>query len=455
MTESKIETQSADNKPVTANKPASAAKPSSSSTAVKTRRRPILAIAFVVLVLIAAALAAAVWYQQKAFKQAHMALLEQVQSSAAAARQAASTAQQALELAQSQSARVDTLKSSQSDSQAQVDSLEQAFQMLTDKGSDLVLINDVDHLVQIANQQLALSGNAGNAIVALETAQAQLARANRPSLAALQQAINGDVDRLRAVSTIDVAQLSARLDELAALVGSAPLLIPDDAAPNVDTSERDSALAARQSAVATPADPKATWWHRSLDASRQWAGEAWSMVRHDLGGLLSVRRVQDSSALLLSPDQAGQLRENLRLRVMTAQLALMMRQPSVWNSETQVLVKALGSHFDTKAAQTQQAQKLAAQLAETSIAVKLPTVSNSMQALDAVREANTKEADQADSRSSLDITPQDAVAPGTEPHTHGGNAQDGNAHGSDTASASLPQTAPAQPLNGQPAPTQE
>ncbi|CAM5401656.1 Uroporphyrin-3 C-methyltransferase OS=Eoetvoesiella caeni OX=645616 GN=DFR37_103342 PE=4 SV=1 [Eoetvoesiella caeni] len=450
MTESKIETQPADNKPAAANKQASAAKPSSSSTAVKAKRRPILGIAFVVLLLIAAALAAAVWYQQKTFKQAQTALLEQAQSSAATARQAASTAQQALELAQSQSARVDTLKSSQNDAQAQVDSLEQAFQMLTDKGSDLVLINDIDHLVQIANQQLTLSGNAGNAIVALETAQAQLARANRPSLAALQQAINGDVDRLRAVSTIDVAQLSARLDELGALVGSAPLLIPDDAAPGVDTSERDAALMAQGSTVATPADPNASWWRRSLDASRQWVAEGWSMVRHDLGSLLSVRRVQDSSALLLSPDQAGQLRENLRLRVMTAQLALMMRQPSVWSSEMQVLVKALASHFDTKAVQTQQAQKLAAQLAATSIAVKLPTVNNSMQALDAVREANTKAGDQAGSPSSLDVAPQGNGAPGSEDP----QAREGGAAHAD-GSVSLPQAAPGQTLNGQTAPTQE
>lgn len=447
MTESKIETQSADNKPADTNKPAFAAKPVNSKKGAN-RRRSIWATVFVVLVLIAAALAAAVWYQQKIARQAQAALLEQMQSSSALARQAANTAQQALELAQSQSNRVDSLKSLQSDSQAQIDSLEQAFQMLTDKGSDLVLINDVDHLVQIANQQLALSGNAGNAIVALETAQAQLARANRPSLAALQQAINGDVDRLRAVSTVDVAQLSARLDELGELISKAPLLIPDDAAPKVDTSERDAALAAQQASFAAPADQDGNWWNRSLNASRRWAGEAWSMVRHDLGGLLSVRRVQDSSALLLSPDQATQLRENLRLRVMTAQLALMMRQPSVWNSELQVLLKALDSYFDTTAEQTRQARKLAAQLAEISVAVKLPSVSNSMQALDAVREANAKAGDQAGSPSSLHAGSQDAA-----PEMQAGDAQNSKAHAGELAPPAHP--APEQPLNGQPAPIQE
>ena len=79
----------------------------------------------------------------------------------------------------------------------------------------MVLLNDIDHLVTIAQQQLLLGGNVANAIVSLETAQARLARANRPTLASLQQTINGDLDRLRASSTTDVASLSRQLEQLA------------------------------------------------------------------------------------------------------------------------------------------------------------------------------------------------------------------------------------------------
>src|SRR5690606_14258936 len=97
-------------------------------------------------------------------------------------------------------------------------------------------------------------------------------------------------------------------------------------------------------------------------------------------------------ALLMSPDQATRFRENLRLRIMTAQLALMMRQPKVWESETAALVKAIESRYDPKAQPSRHALKLARQMADTSIELKLPTVANSLQAVQALREANAKSA---------------------------------------------------------------
>ncbi|HUH40907.1 MAG TPA: uroporphyrinogen-III C-methyltransferase, partial [Castellaniella sp.] len=98
--------------------------------------------------------------------------------------------------------------------QDQINDLDQALQLMTDTGTDLLLLNDIDRLVTIAQQQLKLDGNVANAIISLEVAQARLARANRPALASLQQSINGDVDRLRAVIMVDLPELSSRLDRL-------------------------------------------------------------------------------------------------------------------------------------------------------------------------------------------------------------------------------------------------
>src|SRR5699024_3318842 len=118
------------------------------------------------------------------------------------------------------------LQKSLADTQAELQDLGQAYQRLTDRGNDLVLLNDIENLVTIAQQQLRLSGNVANAIMSLETAQAQLARASRPTMASLQQTINGDLDRLRTAQVVDVAAISVQLDELADLVARAPLLVP-------------------------------------------------------------------------------------------------------------------------------------------------------------------------------------------------------------------------------------
>jgi uroporphyrin-3 C-methyltransferase len=398
--------------------PSTTATPAPKKTAPASRSRSPLLAAFIIVLLIALALAGALWYQQQSFKRTHTDLLGQVQGSTSAANQANEQAQQALSRVQEQSRQISALETALRDSTDHLDSLEQAFQTLTDRGSDLVLINDIDHLVTIAQQQLQLSGNVANAIISLETAQAQLARANRPGLASLHQAINGDLDRLRAASTVDVALMSSQLEELSALVGVAPLMVPDDAAPEpvleaptVGGPPRIATTSPRSAA----SDADAPWWKQGFQTAEEWSRKAWEAIREDLGQFITVRRVDDPTALLMSPDQATRFRDNLRLRVMTAQLALMMRQSGVWESETQALVKALESRYDPKSPQTRQALKLARQMADTSIAIKLPTVANSLQAIESLREASAKDANGGATGSAAE-SPADAPAePATSP----------------------------------------
>ncbi len=367
----------------------------SPGSAAKPAKRYALPIAFVIVVLVAAALGAAVWYQQKIFKQSQAEVSRQLAASSSVANQASEQAQQAVSLAQSQAGQLAALRASLHESQSRYQSLEQAFQNLTDSGSDVVLVNDVDQLVTIAHQQLSLGGNVANAIVALETAQAQLARANRASLASLQQTINGDLDRLRLVTAIDVPLLTGRLDELSQLIGKAPLWVPDDAAPKVSRVAAASEARVPAAAQGNMTEADANWWGQTLATARAWSASAWTSLVSDLGKFISVRRAQDPAALLMSPDQASQLRENLRLRIMTAQLALLMHQPELWKTETQALVKAIDTRYDGQADDTRQAHKLAEQLAQTSIDLKLPTVNNSLQALETLREASARAAQEA------------------------------------------------------------
>jgi uroporphyrin-3 C-methyltransferase len=382
-----------DNKPTPDKKPAAAQPAGKARGAARTGLR----VALVLLVIVAIALGAGLWYQQRVFKRFSAQLENRVADASSIASQAREQAQQAVSLAQAQTQQLQALQNSLDQSQARYKDLEQAFQTLTDSGSELTLVNDVEHLVTIAHQQLALGGNVANAIIALETAQAQLARANRPNLASLQQTINGDLDRLRMAATTDVPMLSQRLDTLGGLIATAPLLVPDAAAPGLPEAGAGAPpqAAGQPAGAAGEADASAAdraWWRRAVDDVYVWSSEAWSALRHDMGQFISVRRAADPAALLMSPDQAVQLRQNLRLRVMTAQLALLMRQPGVWKSETHALLQALDTRYDGQAEQTRQARKIAQALADTAIDVKLPTVSNSLEALQTLRDAQAKQA---------------------------------------------------------------
>src|SRR5690606_23662761 len=119
----------------------------------------------------------------------------------------------------------------------------------------------------------------------------------------------------------------------------------------------------------------------------------------DLERFIVVRRVDDATAMLLSPDQAARFRENLRLRILTAQLALMMRQPTVWQTETAALVKAVESRFDERSPDAREALRIARQMQDTNIDTQLPTVTTSLKAIEALRDEQARQAGARDTAS--------------------------------------------------------
>jgi uroporphyrin-3 C-methyltransferase len=345
----------------------------------------------VVVVLLALVLVAALWMQRQQFLAAGREIASRLDSVSSALAQTRADTRQALALAQAQSERVAALENSLREAQSQYSALQQAWQDFNDNVSDDVLVNDVERLLTIADQQLRLGGSVSNAIVALETAQSRLARAGRPRYASLQQTINGDLDRLRAVKTIDVAAQAARIDRLVTLVGKAPLLVPDAAAPAGATAAAPGAAPVPPPpAAARPALPAdAAWWQRWRAEIASWPERAGAALVRELGDLVRVQRVDEPSALLLSPEQAEQLRSTLRQRLLTVQLALLMRQPDIWKSELDTVVRTLDTYFDRRSADTLAAVGMARELAQTEIKVAVPDVADSLSAVAALRSAGS------------------------------------------------------------------
>lgn len=380
--------------------------------------RSMLAPAALVLALIAAGLSASVWLRQGQVQDTQAQFGTRLASGEHAAGQAETRIREAQERLREQEARLGALQERMDESAAIIRDLDEALRNMTDRGSELVLLNDVDHLATIAQQQLELGGNVRNAIVALESAQAQLARANRPALASLLQTVNGDLDRLRAASTIDVAAFSRQLEELAVLLSEAPLIMPDEAARRTGRAEHSALREQPAPTVPPAAGAEGAWWEQAWATTRKWSGDAWGSLREDLGQFIDVRRVDDASALLMSPDQAARFRENLRTRIMTAQLALMMRQPQIWQAETEAVVRAIETRYDEASPMTRKALRLARGMADVSIDAQLPTVDNTLQALDTLREAQARSFRDADP--AVDGNGQPPAAEASEAAAEGG-----------------------------------
>jgi len=344
--------------------------------------------AFIIVLLLALALGGALWTQRRQFVMAGQevaARLDQMSRELAQARQ---EGKQALALAQAQTNQVADLESRIRDVQTQNSALQQAWQSFSNGASDEILVNDVDRMITLASQQLRLAGDVNNAIVALETAQSRLAQADRPRLATLQQSINGDLDRLRAVTTVDIPAQSARIERLIALTSRAPLLVPDGAAPS--PQPRDDTAPPPSAAQAPEVPGDASWWQRWRAEIASWPARAGSTIAHEFGDLIRVQRVDAPDALLLSPEQAALVRSTLRQRLLTMQLAMLMRQQSIWKNELENVQNTLARYFDTRSPETVAAQNLARELGQVEIAVRVPDVSHSLSTIAALRAAGSQ-----------------------------------------------------------------
>ncbi len=239
------------------------------------------------------------------------------------------------------------------ESRSQQEALEALYQELS-RGRDETILAEVEQLLLIANQQLTLAGNVKTALVALRNAEAKLARLDRPLFGALQRAIASAIERLEALPPMDVDALSQRLESLIRRVEELP-------------------LAAHARPVPQPAaqpEPTGRPW---LDFLRL----AW----HDLKSLVRVERLEEPAAPLLAPEQAFFLRENAKLRLLSARLALLGRDEVSYRADLAAAGELLRRHFDSRARSTAEALAEVADLAQAPLSSPLPDVSAALEAL--------------------------------------------------------------------------
>lgn len=388
--------------------------PSASNNSNKPKSKSKLAYIFILLLLVLVVILAVVmFYQNRQLNNLQDNLQEISQSNVNIVKSAESKANQALSLAQEQNEKVIALNKIIDKTNNQLQEIDRSLQMVSDGGTDLLLLNDIDHLITIAQQQLSLGGNVANAIISLEAAQAQLARANRSAFVSLQQSINGDLDKLRAVATVNLPALSEKIDNLVILIDKAPLIVPDSADNTVDnennSAERNDSIGQNSNNSNhsvfdndNPVNSTEYWselskniWENSKKFSKS--------LSQDFRQLFDIRKVNDEAALLMSPDQARRFRETLSQRAITAQLALLMGQTKIWKDELEKISGAIDKRFDMHSENAREALNLARELHDTSIEIKLPDLNNSLSAIAAVRDdLSAEETDNASVADEID-----------------------------------------------------
>jgi uroporphyrin-III C-methyltransferase len=253
-------------------------------------------------------------------------------------------------------AKITLLESRIAESQTQQAALEALYRELAPARDEWAL-TDIEQVLLLASQQLQLAGNVPSALAALQLADSKLQRLGRPEFTPLRRALAHDMDRLKAVPYVDVAGLSLRLDQAIAIVGTLPLAL----------EQRVPDSRAQTPPVARPDEP----------AWRRFVRDVWQDVR----GLVRIENLDRPELPLLAPQEQFFLRENLKLRLLSARFDLFLRDQAGFHADLTAADAWLHKYFDTRAPSVQSLLALIQQLQATEMAVEVPDLVRSLEAV--------------------------------------------------------------------------
>jgi uroporphyrin-3 C-methyltransferase len=259
-------------------------------------------------------------------------------------------------------AKVGVLESKLAEAQGQREALENMYQELA-RGRDDRVLAEVEQSVALAAQQLQLAGNVEAALIALQSADARLSKTGSAQFLPVRRLLARDIEKLKALPLADVSGMAVKLEGVVVLIDSLPLAytqrpLKQDASAKGDLAKADAK------------NEKPGFWAALIS-------DFWLEMRQ----LVRVERMDQAAPALLAPSQSLFLRENLRLRLINARLALLQRDAKSFRDDLQQANQWLELYFDTRATPVQTARDTLQRLSGTNLNLELPSLTETLTSL--------------------------------------------------------------------------
>ncbi|HUF19905.1 MAG TPA: uroporphyrinogen-III C-methyltransferase [Burkholderiales bacterium] len=327
---------------------------SPSAAPVPPRRTSGVAILALLVALGAAGVAAWQWHETRGvLADLETELAKRVTEIDAASRESRSLAADTRDSVREVQTRLGQLEVRVVETQQQRFALETLYQELS-RSRDEWTLAEIEQIMLIANQQLQLAGNVKAALIALESADARLARSDRPQLTQLRRVLAQDIERLKAAPHADITGMGLRLENVINSIDELPLAMDGRPVPTAARFE----------------EPPAGYW-RAL----------WQELLRDLRALIRVQNMQSFDPPLLAPEQAFFLRENLKLRLLSARLALLARDQATFRMDVAASMEWMKRYFDPGSARVIATLSALERLAASEIEIELPDINASLEAV--------------------------------------------------------------------------
>ena len=220
------------------------------------------------------------------------------------------------------------------------------------------LFSEADFLLNNALRKLVLDNDVDTAISLLKLADETLVKVNNSQANAIRTAINQDLKQLLSLSSVDQNAVMQKLSQLANTVDELQVL-------NVNFDEAPEKSGKLSDDIAD--------WQQNVEKS------ATSFLNHFIR--ISPKQSADKKELL-APNQDIYLRENIRLRLQLAIMAVPRQQDELYKQSLDAVASWVRSYFDTNAEVTQNFLKSVDELADSSIYVDVPEQLQSLTLLD-------------------------------------------------------------------------
>ena len=320
---------------------------------------------WLIVAVLALGLAAWQWMETRIrLADTQQELARRLSESDTVAKESRALAKQAQEQLAALQGKLGELEGLFAESKSQQEVLETLYQNLA-RNSEESALAEIEQSVTLASQQLQLAGNVQGAVLALQAADARLAGSNRPQFINLRKVLARDLDRLRALPQLDLPGMYLRLENVISAVDSLPLAV--NGRP-------------REEAKEVPGDSSSAT-ALSLSYWQLLASDFWKDVR----SLIRIQRFDRDEPALLAPGQGFFLRENLKLRLLNARLALLSRDQWTYRNELRQAQSWLERYFDNRESAVQSTLNSLKQLLATEISIELPNLNESLSAIKGFR----------------------------------------------------------------------
>ncbi len=218
---------------------------------------------------------------------------------------------------------------------------------------------EIEFLLIIANHHLQIEGNVKIAKQSMKTALLRLEDLHAPDIDLVKNQIQSDIDKLDQVDLVDISGLSLYLADLAERSDNLPLK-PDKLA-NDEQGKK----------------PQTT--EQSTTGIKAVFSRIWNVIK----GMIVIKREDEVSSALLIPSQQYFLKQNLRLQLASARLAVLQRDNENFQSSIKMVRNWLDQYYDGSIPDVINIKETLEQMSSLNLDNKIPDISSSLETVKA------------------------------------------------------------------------